>query len=237
MKEINLDFHQRFPTKDVKQSQNYTELKQWLEWIQKEWGLDNWNTRGPIFKYLEIGSYAGESLYYVSQVLPRGSTIVLCDLGDNSTARQILYSVIDYVVRTYNHYVPLISGDSTAKDTIQKVTDQSETYNLCFIDGNHTFDIALQDYENYGPLTERVSFHDISQANIERDVAKYPPRGQPLVSHLWKGIKAAVQQQEQVGDNGLGGPQIVLDNWFEIIAPEGVVKPRGFGVIYGGKFG
>lgn len=232
MKELSLDFHQRFPTKDVKQSQNYTELKEWLEWINKEWQLETWNDRSLKFKYLEIGSYAGESLYYVSQILPRGSTIVLVDLGDNGTARQILYSVIDYVVRTFGHYVPLVSGNSTSSDTVKKVKDIEEHFNLCFIDGNHTFDVALQDYENYGPLAERVSFHDISQANIDRDVAKYPPRGQPLVSHLWKGIKASVKEKTVVYEG-----ESDLTNWFEIIDRSNtLVKPRGFGVIYGGKF-
>ena len=70
--------------------------------------------------------------------------------------------------------------------------------------------------------------------NIDRDVKKYPPKGQPLVSHLWKGIKSVVKQRKEVTGEKYN---FNLDIWLEIVDNESGLKPRGFGIIYGGKFG
>lgn len=231
-REMEADFHTKFNTQGVKSSQNLWELQEFLTWTLKEIVKypDCFGKFKPI-KYLEIGSYAGESLYYISQILPAVSKIVLVDLGDNHIARSILHVVVEYVRDKYEHNVQLVTGDSTDKTMVQTVKDN---YDLCFIDANHSFDYARADYENYGPMATRVAFHDISRDNIERSRVKHGGVYQAVVGHLWEGIKATVNQKPPQ----FGGPQIELDNWFEIVDNRNTLdKPRGFGVIYGGKFG
>ena len=57
----------------------------------------------------------------------------------------------------------LISGDSTAERTLQ-LTEMLGSFDLIFIDANHTYDYVKQDFENYSQYLDKggvIAFHDI----------------------------------------------------------------------------
>ena len=89
---------------------------------------------------------------------------------------------------------------------------------LVFIDGDHLFEQAKQDYLAYGPFFEYVAFNDISPRTIPQNRKKHPSIGTrdvATVYHLYEGIKA-------------GNPEI-CETYFEDYAAE---KARGIGVLY-----
>jgi hypothetical protein len=59
---------------------------------------------------------------------------------------------------------PEIIGDSRAPETIEKLLTKlaGRPIDLLFIDGDHTYEYAKFEYENYGPLTRHIiAFHDL----------------------------------------------------------------------------
>ena len=211
--EIDWDFQSKFNPGLVKQTQNLWEFDQWISWIKETWSF-------PLdrpFNYLEIGSYAGESLFYLSQVFPRGSVITLVDLGDNEVARGVLKRVIPHIEATYGHKINLLSGFSDDKQIIHqaKAYPQGQVnYDMVFIDANHDFKWAYKDFINYRYLADWVTFHDISDFNIIKTVIKYNVEI-ANAAHLWKSITS------------------VLPNytWAQFVDPNMDLKPRGIGVI------
>lgn len=229
--DIEWDFRKLFPdAQKVKVSQNLWEFDQLINWLKREWNFEGMNKQ---FKYLEIGSYAGESLFYLSQIFPRNSYIALVDLGDNHLARANLMKVIEWAQDKYGHYIQLVTGDSRDPSMIETIGTVAP-FDLLFIDANHEFDFAVSDYRNYSSLAMRVFMHDVSRDTVERTKLKYGYY-KPEVGHLWESIKATVNQHDRA--IGEGGEEIVLDNWIEIVDNKTELKSRGFGIIYGGKFG
>jgi hypothetical protein len=179
--EINWNFTGFNPGK-VKNSQNIKEFDWWITWIK-----NSFDPNKP-FHYLEIGSYAGESLYYISQVLPRNSVIALIDLGDNTVAREILLTkTIPWVKEKFGHQVNLLSGYSNDPEVIHqsKAFAPNGRYDMVFIDANHDFKYAFEDFKNYRSLANWVAFHDISEFNIAKSTLKHGVE-QANAAHVWK---------------------------------------------------
>jgi len=209
--EIDWLFSQKFNPRLVKESQNYREFDQWLSWIKRTFDMTK-----P-FNYLEIGSYAGESLYYLSQVFPRGSIITLVDLGDNEVARGILKKVIPHIEATYGHKINLLNGFSDDPQILSQVMAYPQgqrLYDMVFIDANHDFKWAYKDFINYRNTANYIAFHDISDFNIIKTVIKY---GKEIANaaHLWKSITSIVNPKQ----------------WVQFVDPAMDLKPRGIGVI------
>lgn len=225
--EIDWDFSKWNPGL-VKTSQNLREFDKWLTWIKNTFDLS------VPFNYLEIGSYAGESLFYLSQIFPKGSQITLVDLGNNPKARDILVPLSKHLADTYGHNIALLSGYSNNPKILKNVMDFPKgqaLYDMVFIDANHDYAWAYQDFVNYKDKANWVAFHDISDFNIVKSVAKY---GRELANaaHIWKVLKLVTPQFSR---NYPGNKE---QNWFEFIDYDNDInmdkmdlKPRGIGVI------
>lgn len=232
MTTINFDFQEKFLTGDakkyIKYSQNPWEFEQWAKWIKEKFYGEYSSVQHRPFKYLEIGSYAGESLYYLSQILPKGSIITLVDLGDNPHARmKLMKEVGPHVFNTYGHKINLISGDSRDPEVVNSVLyyNDGARYDLVFIDANHTFEFAIEDFKNYRDKANWIVFHDISWFNTEKTKMKYGVY-QANANHLWEAIKSIVPMDDHNG----------CLNWKEIVYEMDMtnkteLKARGFGIL------
>lgn len=221
----------------VKNSQNLKEFDWWCSWIKEQIIRDT----KPIH-YLEIGSYAGESLFYLSQIFPRNSVITLVDLGDNSVARDILVTkTIPWVKEKFGHEINLLTGDARNPEVINqtKAFAPNGRYDLLFIDANHNFEFAVEDFKNYRDKADWIAFHDISKFNTEKTKAKYGVY-QANANHIWEMIKLLVPQYAPLHDiiDGKDTPRN-FTNWLEFIdnnnnpvGVAGTLKTRGIGVLH-----
>lgn len=234
--EIDWNFT-KFNPNLVKNSQNLKEFDWWGTWIKEQICYN-----GKPISYLEIGSYAGESLYYLAQLFPRSSTITLVDLGDNPVARDILVSkTIPWVKEKFGHEVNLLTGDARDPEIIHqtKAFAPNGRYDLLFIDANHNFEFAIEDFKNYRDKAKWIAFHDISRFNTEKTKAKYKVY-QANVNHIWEVIKLAIPEFTKVPDI-IDGKETKRKffNWLEFIdnnnnpvGVPGTIKTRGIGCLH-----
>jgi len=200
-----------------------------LMWIKERTAAGN----GSPATYLEIGSYAGESLFFISQVLPPESHIVLVDYTDHPIARKVLMEVIEWVKKTLGLKVDLLTKDSTDVQTpnLVKFLFEDKPIDLCFIDANHTFNFAFMDIQNYAPLANYTVLHDISKAKKDSS-SRYGYVDQAMVSHIWQALKLFIPSTQVQGAGS--ETEATLHLWDEIIDKKSGLKPRGFGIINSG---
>jgi hypothetical protein len=192
---------------------------------------------GKPLKYIEIGSYAGESLYYISQVLPAGSLITVVDLGDNKVANKILEEQL-LILISEKHNILYLKGDARNPDAIRKAAELGP-YDLCFIDANHNFEFAFEDFKNYGKMSTWTAFHDISMFNTAKTKNKYGVY-QANANHIWQCIRLmwpAVSPNDgsparfEFIDHDDNLQEFMKDpEYFSKSAQ--IDKPRGFGITY-----
>ena len=200
----------------LKDQQNLLEMDTFLHWIQAVVPMDRPAT------YVEVGSYAGESLFYISQVLPRGSHIILVDYGDHPIARKLILLVIDWIKTNLGHTIFLMQKDSTDITTVKLVLEIMKDHNggfradLCFIDANHMFSYAFTDLQNFLPISDFVALHDITEKEKESSYERFGV-DQAMVRHIWKVVQYCWPERTNY----------ILDS-----KTKGKIKPRGFGLIY-----
>jgi cephalosporin hydroxylase len=124
--------------------------------------------------YLEIGSMYGASLWKVTNELPKGSRIVSVDpMYDRPSARESLEQCIDELIRL-GYDAHFIFGDSADKDIVALVRTYAP-FDALFIDGNHTPEYVMSDWQNYGPMARIVGFHDINWDHTWRSARNNTP--------------------------------------------------------------
>jgi hypothetical protein len=136
--------------------------------------------------YLEIGSKYGGSLWRVAKSLPHGSRIVSVDLGVNGPS-------LGHCIKTLRkdgYDAHLITGNSLDLRIIEQVRGLGP-YDTTFIDGNHKLMYVRSDWENYGPMSKLVAFHDIGW---RRSVPASPNRIR--VPEFWNSIKGSYRHRE-----------------------------------------
>lgn len=114
--------------------------------------------------FLEIGSKFGGSLLRIAERLPTESRIVSVDLPKGTKAWRESEAALTAAIsklKMHGYDAHLIWGDSTAPDVIAKVRALGP-FDAIFIDANHTTPYLLKDWENYGPMSRVVAFHDIA---------------------------------------------------------------------------
>lgn len=151
---------------------------------------------------LEIGTAKGGALYLWLQAADEKATVVSVDLphgefgGGYPPARIPFYQSF----AKKNQTLYLLQADSHAEQTITQVKQifAKTQLDFLFIDGDHTFEGASKDFENYGPLVRPggwIAFHDILP---RQDIP------QIQVDRLWASLSQKYETWELVGDEHSG---------------------------------
>lgn len=204
------------------ETQNQLELDQFLSFIEAK----------KINLYLEIGLYTGSTfaaVYHTMSRVWKGDTSKFrclgIDLPQNSEAFAVLQETVDKLPGSTIWYTSS-TDPQTVEEVLGEVNRFAEKFDcldefpssLVFIDGEHLFEQARDDYRAYAQSFEYVAFNDISPRTIPQNRKKHPSIGNrdvATVYHLYEGIKA--------------GNSYICETYFEDYGAE---KARGIGVLY-----
>jgi predicted O-methyltransferase YrrM len=113
--------------------------------------------------YVEIGAYAGGSSCLMLQRL--NTTIISIDLGEPISKEVVFSNIIEY--KNNNNYYKYIQGNSQTQETKDKVIETlsnsrvlgyTNKIDVLFIDGDHSFDGVLADFNMYVDLVDVGGF-------------------------------------------------------------------------------
>lgn len=166
-------------------SQIEGELAPFLDLLQRE----------NVTRFLEVGSRFGGSLWRIANVLPKGSRVVSCDSakgmgGQKAGALDSLRYCIEALKRS-GYDAHFVKGHSQAESVIWAV-NKLGPFDAVFIDGDHTYNGAKQDWNNFGKASRIVAFHDIAWEKPEN----YSQEKLVEVPRLWNEIKGAYRHEE-----------------------------------------
>jgi cephalosporin hydroxylase len=119
--------------------------------------------------YLEIGCYAGGSA--ILMLLRPNTRVVSVDLGHPISKETVLANVSNNnPLENEFHYV---QGDSSDESTVDRVKELIPQVDILFIDGNHTYQSVIRDFELYSQLVVTngyVVFDDYNDAEFSPEV-------------------------------------------------------------------
>jgi len=150
-----------------------------------------------VTRFLEVGSRFGGSLWRIANVLPRGSGIVACDSGKGMGGRKpgAANSLRECVskLNEIGYDAHLVTGHSQRQDVVNAVTKLGP-FDAIFLDGDHQYEGVKKDWENYGPLSRIVAFHDIAWVKPDG----YTNSKEVEVPRLWNELKKKFPHREFV---------------------------------------
>ncbi len=182
-------------SKNIYFPQNDFEFKSFTSIIQ------NYFSQPIIF--VEIGSRQGGSLLMTSMFLPTGSITISIDLpngpwGFEGTEND-LKNVAD-IIQSNGIETHVILGSSHDESTVNKLVTllKGRKIDLLFVDGDHSHDGVLNDwniYRNYLKRNSLVAFHDILKNEKLQSVQ---------VWKLWERLRSEYNFIEFVSQYGIG---------------------------------
>ncbi|MEO8223706.1 MAG: class I SAM-dependent methyltransferase, partial [Gammaproteobacteria bacterium] len=159
---------------------------------------------------VEIGTARGGMLFCFSQLAARDATLVSIDLpgaincgGQTATEREVFASFGPLTQQF--HFLPV---DSHLPATRAKLVEilAGRTIDLLFIDGDHSYEGCLADFEMYHPLVSPdglIALHDICLFPDE-----WPGTG---VGPAWQELKARYGGEEIIDPTGVSTPPLQPD--------------------------
>lgn len=145
---------------------------------------------------MEIGTYMGGTLFFLTRLASPRATILSVDLpggrfgGGYGSIRASLYRRF----ARSGQRLHTLRGNSHSDEMFGRVRAAlgSNPLDYLFIDGDHTYAGVKQDFELYSPLVRKggvIAFHDI---------VEHPPSSGCEVSRFWNEIKANYSHREIV---------------------------------------
>jgi len=146
---------------------------------------------------VEIGTANGGTLFMSTRLAHNDALIISIDLpgGEFGGGYPEWKLPIYKSFARANQKIELIRGNSHADETFTKLKEvlNGREIDYLFIDGDHTYEGAKQDFEKYSTLVRKggkIGFHDIVvHKGSECDVYK-----------LWNEVKTTYQHEEFVND-------------------------------------
>jgi len=149
--------------------------------------------------YMEIGVYNGGTFNHVSKFV-KGKHIAV-DL-------QFQPDCVNNIKRTVKNCYT-VEGDTHAYSTLEKIKKilGSETVDVLFIDGDHTYEGVKRDYEMYKQFVTDggvILFHDVLKSKFHHSLNCYvdkfwdeipQPKESKIVSDVWGGVGCIVNRK------------------------------------------
>ena len=151
-------------------------------------------------KVLEIGTFQGGTLCILARLSAPRATIISVDLpggefgGGHSKLRSLLYHTFGKSFQSMH----LIRGDSHSEEVAARVRDMTQSLDVLFIDGDHTYEGVKRDFRSYSPLVRTggiVAFHDI---------AEHPKETGCDVPRFWNEVKTSYRHEEIIENREQG---------------------------------
>jgi predicted O-methyltransferase YrrM len=151
-------------------------------------------------KVLEIGTFQGGTLCILARLSAPDATIISIDLpggkfgGGQSQLRSLLYHTFGKLFQRMH----LIRGDSHSGEVAGKVKHITQSLDVVFIDGDHTYEGVKHDFLSYFPLVRQsgiIAFHDI---------AEHPEKAGGDVPRFWNEVKTSYRHEEIIENREQG---------------------------------
>jgi predicted O-methyltransferase YrrM len=162
-------------------------------------------------KVLEIGTFQGGTVCVLARLSAPRATIISIDLpggkfgGGQSKLRSLLYHTFGKSFQRMH----LIRGDSHSEEVAARVSQITQSLDVLFIDGDHTYEGVRHDFVSYSPLVRPggiVAFHDI---------AEHPEKAGGDVPRFWNEVKGAYRYEEIIENRKQGWGIGVLYVWLK----------------------
>lgn len=158
--------------------------------------------------YLEIGARYGDSFHYLASGGLSGGFALAVDMPGaawgNSDSADYLSRAVGALGMRRGLRAQVIFGDSRAQETIDEC-ERLGPFDAVFIDGDHSPDGVMADWQNYGPMARKlVAFHDIVAD------ARSPHGRKFGVGKLWRSLKESYSHVEIIGRGSPMGIGVVF---------------------------
>lgn len=147
---------------------------------------------------VEIGSFVGASACFISEGMGQGTKLICIDTWGNdamSEGKRNTEKEFDSNTKSFQPKIIKVQGYST--EVIDKIKKVTESIDLLFIDGDHSYEGCKKDWDLYSPYLKGgscVVFHDCGWAGgvvkvIEEDAKPIMTNFNSLPNMFWGYIK------------------------------------------------
>ena len=148
---------------------------------------------------LEIGTNTGGTFFVLCQLADPTGTVISLDLPSarfSSLSRTLSQKILLRYMPRRSQKKYFLEGDSHKAASLVRVQEKllGRKLDLLFIDGDHSYEGVLQDFEMYCPLVSQggmVAFHDI---------AEHPKGSGCEVNRFWNEVKRRYPYREIMQD-------------------------------------